>query len=399
MVEQGLVVTADGEILRGVSVGAEGVATGEGVFDTSMMGYQEVLTDPSFAGQVVVMTTAHLGNYGVTPLDDQAAKPWVSGFVIRALSRRYSNWRAEGSLGDYLRHWGIVTIADVDTRRLTRHIRDRGSQPVAIGVGVTEAEMKELASSAPKMEGRNLVDLVTTGEAYFASAKGERKGSVVAIDLGMKRCVIDDFTSKGLDVEVVPATTSAADILARKPTGVFVSSGPGDPEPLVTTVETVKSLLGKTPIFGICLGHQVIGLALGAKTYKLPFGHHGGNHPVKRFSNGRVEITAHNHGFTLDLWSLTGSVPPKREGLVTRNLLPESVVTDFGVVRPTHQSLNDGTLEGLECDSIPAFSVQFHPEAAPGPNDSRDLLENFAQMMGIEGANEPPASVEEGGDA
>ncbi len=374
-------VTADGEVFNGHSVGAEGVTTGEAVFNTSMTGYQEILTDPSYAGQVVVMTSPHIGNYGVTHADDQSSRPAVSGFVVKSLSRRQSNWRAEGSLPEYFASNGVVAISDVDTRRLTRHIRDRGAMPVAMGSGVSEAELRQAAAEAPSMEGRDLASAVSTKTPYHLEAQGEEQGLVVAIDLGMKRDILVNLTRRGFSVDVVPALTPTEDILARDPVGVFVSNGPGDPEPLQVTTSTLRGLIGKRPLFGICLGHQVLGLALGARTFKLPFGHHGGNHPVRRLEDGHVEMTAQNHGFAVDLWTLTDAKPPERAGLAGPELLPERVETDFGPVRPTHQNLNDGTLEGMALDDHDAFSVQYHPEAAPGPHDAGPLFDTFASMI------------------
>jgi carbamoyl-phosphate synthase small subunit len=373
--------TADGEIFTGVSVGVEGVTTGEAVFNTSMTGYQEILTDPSYAGQVVVMTSPHIGNYGIASDDAQSARPAVSGFVMRALSRRHSNWRAEGSLAEYFRDNGVVALSEIDTRRLTRHIRDRGAMPVALGAGVDEAELKKIAAEAPPMEGRDLVTEVSTPEPYRLEARGESRGLVVALDLGMKRDILTNLTQRGFDVDVVPALTPAEDILSRDPVGVFVSNGPGDPEPLVTITQTLRGIIGRAPLFGICLGHQVLGLAVGAETFKLPFGHHGGNHPVRRLDDGRVEVTAQNHGFAVDLWSLTDRQPPERAGLAGPEMLPERVPTPFGTVRPTHQNLNDGTLEGMALDDHPAFSVQYHPEAAPGPHDATGLFDRFARLI------------------
>jgi carbamoyl-phosphate synthase small subunit len=380
-VKPALLVTADGAVFRGRSVGAEGVAIGEAVFNTSMTGYQEIITDPSYAGQVVVMTAPHIGNYGVNEDDSQSRGPAVAGFVIRSLSRRDSNWRSEGSLASYLRSQGVVALSDLDTRRLTRHLRDRGAMPVAMGSGVDETELREIAASAPSMEGQDLASTVTTDRPYRVEAEGEPRGLVVAIDLGIKRDIVRNLTTRGFEVEVVPAATTAEEILGLGALGVVVSNGPGDPEPLTVVITTVKGLMGRTPVFGICLGHQVLGLALGAKTFKLPFGHHGGNHPVRRLADGGVEITAQNHGFAVDLWSLSPGEPPAREGLIGPELLPGVVETPFGSARPTHQNLNDGTLEGLALEEVSAFSIQYHPESAPGPSDARGLFDRFAEMI------------------
>lgn len=376
-----LLATADGATFRGRSVGAEGVCTGEAVFNTSMTGYTEIITDPSYTGQVVVMTAPHIGNYGVTKFDQQSAKAHVSGFVMRSMSRRGSNWRSEGSIADFFLTYDIVAISDVDTRRLTRHIRDQGAMPVAIGSGIGEQEIIDVARAAPGMVGLDLASLVSPEESYRLSAEGDRRGLIVAIDLGMKTDITKNLTDRGFDVQVVPYRTSATEILEFKPDGVFISNGPGDPEPLSATAQTLRELIGKIPIFGICLGHQVLGLAVGATTFKLPFGHHGGNHPVRRLSDGKIEITAQNHGFAVDLWSLSELDAPERNGLVTADLLPAGVGTRYGILRPTHQNLNDGTVEGMELEDYPVFSVQYHPEAAPGPRDAGPLFDQFVSLI------------------
>jgi carbamoyl-phosphate synthase small subunit len=380
---EALAVTADGQVFRGRSVGADGITTGEVVFNTSMTGYQEIFTDPSYAGQVVVMTTSHIGNYGVSALDDQAVQPFASGMIIRALAQRHSNWRSEGGLEEWLAARGLVALADVDTRRLTRHIRDAGAQPLAMGSGVTEAELREAAEAAPSMEGRALAFEVTTPARYDVPAVGASRGRVVALDLGMKRDITHHLARVGFDVTVLPGTATAGEVLALDPVGFFISNGPGDPEPLEGPVSTIRALLGEVPTFGICLGHQVLGLALGGSTFKLPFGHHGGNHPVKRLDDGRVEITAQNHGFAVDPWSFGDepAPPPDGGGRPWEVALPERFETQFGAAAPTHQNLNDGTLEGLRCLDIPAFSVQYHPEAAPGPHDALGLFDDFVALI------------------
>lgn len=374
----GLLVTADGAAFRGRSIGAAGVAVGEVVFNTAMAGYQEIVTDPSYSGQVVVMTAPHIGNYGVNESDDQSERLHVRALVTRSMSRIDSSWRSVGSFTDYLAGYDVVVLTDVDTRRLTRHIRERGAMPVAIGSDVDEAELAVLAASTPGMEGRDLVRGVTTDEPYRVDPEGEIRGRIVAYDFGIKRDIVAAFAARGLSVDVVPAETTAEMILADPPDGVFLSNGPGDPEPLRASIEAVRGFLSRVPVFGICLGHQVLGLALGATTYKLPFGHHGGNHPVRCIADGKVEITAQNHGFAVDLGALDDSSLPRRTGPGPSDLLPDRVETEFGLVEATHRNLNDGTLEGLACREVDAFSVQYHPEAAPGPNDAAGLFDRFA---------------------
>ena len=311
---RGALALADGTVFRGAAVGAEGMATGEVVFNTAMTGYQEIATDPSYAGQVVVMTAPHIGNYGTSTFDDQAAAPFCTGFVMRSMSRLDSSWRSEGTFSTWLRERGVVALSDIDTRRLTRHIRDHGAMPAAIGAEVDDADLITAAAAAPRMEGQDLTRLVTTDQPYIREPQGEATARVVAYDFGIKSDILAQLTRRGAEVHVVPASMSAADVLALKPTGVFLSNGPGDPEPLTGAIAAVRGLLGNVPIFGICLGQQVLGLALGAATHKLPFGHHGGNHPVRNLHDGTVDITSQNHGFTVDLWSLTDRQRPEIDG-------------------------------------------------------------------------------------
>ena len=381
---RGVLVTADGEVFEGRSVGAEGVRVGEVVFNTSMTGYQEVLSDPSYAGQVVVMTSPHIGNYGTNAEDDQSGSPAARGLVVRSLSRRHSNWRAEGSMAEFLRAHDMSAVAELDTRRLTRHIRAHGAMPVAIGGDIDTRELAEIAASAPHMTGQDLATTVTTSEPYLVEPSRTAIGRAVALDFGMKRDIGRQLSARGLEVHVLPASATAGEVMALSPDGVFLSNGPGDPEPLTHQIETIRSLLGNVPVFGICLGHQVLGLALGATTFKLGFGHHGGNHPVRSLQDGRVAITAQNHGFAVDLWSLTDQVAPLVDGLPGPQLLPEVVTGDFGEIRSTHQNLNDGTLEGMRCVDVQAFSVQYHPEAAPGPRDATGLFDEFMALMDLD---------------
>jgi carbamoyl-phosphate synthase small subunit len=368
---------ADGTIFEGRAHGKDGGTTGEVVFTTGMTGYQEVLTDPSFTGQLVTMTAPQIGNTGINAEDPESvdSKPQVAGFIIRDASPVVSSYRAQESLDEYLTRYGVVAISDVDTRRLTRYLRDNGSQNGAIGTE-DPATLVDRAKAAPSMEGLDLVARVTPQKPYeFSEPRGaewamqmqeghaappsqvKREYRVVAVDYGAKRNILRCLHDSGCKVTAVPAGTSAADILAMNPDGVFLSSGPGDPAALPYAVKTIQDLLGKKPIFGICLGHQLLARALGGSTYKLKFGHRGLNQPVKDLSTGRIEITTQNHGFVVDLESLKG------------------------IAQSTHVHLNDGTSEGLEAPAHKAFSVQYHPEAAAGPHDALYLFDRFRRLM------------------
>ncbi len=366
-----LLALADGSLWPGRAFGALSDRTGEIVFNTSQTGYQEVLTDPSYHGQIVVMTQPHIGNYGTNGDDDESARPWVAGFVMRAASPLASNWRAGQTLDAYLAERGVAAITDVDTRALVRHIRTYGAQNAALSSLDPQPErVVALARAAPDMNGLDLVRAVTCAEPYPwaeaapgwgleapAAPATSRRFHVVAYDYGIKRNILRLLAAHGCRVTVVPAQTPAADVLALQPDGVFLSNGPGDPAAVTYAIASVRQLLGRVPIFGICLGHQILGLALGATTYKLKFGHRGGNQPVKHQPTGRVEISSHNHGFA-----------------VQADSLPDGVAV-------THVNLNDGCVEGLRAPAQRAFSVQYHPEAAPGPHDARYLFGDFVALM------------------
>ncbi|HEX9530277.1 MAG TPA: glutamine-hydrolyzing carbamoyl-phosphate synthase small subunit [Acidimicrobiales bacterium] len=349
-----LLVMADGTTFEGEAVGARpvgGVATGELVFNTVMSGYQEVITDPSYAGQVIAFTYPHIGNYGVVPHDDESRRPFCRGVVVRDLARRASSWRAAEGLDGFLARHGVPAITGVDTRRLTRHVREAGSMPCAFGVA-DERVLKAAALDEPGTRGVDLVATVTTAVPYRVG-KGPR--TVVAYDFGIKRTILRHLAGIA-EVEVVPAATPAAEVLDRHPDGVFLSNGPGDPAAVAYASDAITGLLGEVPVFGICLGHQLLATALGATTFKLPFGHHGGNHPVRRLAGGAVEITSQNHNYAVDEGSLQGA-------------------------EVTHVNLNDGVVEGLRARGVPAFGVQYHPEAGPGPHDAEYLFEEFRSLM------------------
>ena len=376
---QAMLALEDGRIFRGRGFGATVEAAGEVVFNTSLTGYQEIFTDPSYAGQIVVLTNPHIGNYGTTPSDAESSRPYIQGLVTREFSAMSSNWRSTEVADDYLERSGIPVIAEVDTRAVVRHLRTNGVMRgvIASGENLDADALVAKARSIRKMEGTDLASVVSTREAYTwdASEPKNQTGDVllpgadettdgkplhvVAYDFGIKQNILRMLTREGCRVTVVPAKTTAEETMAMNPDGVFFSNGPGDPEPLSYAVETVRKLQGKAPIFGICLGHQIFGLALGGKTYKLKFGHHGGNHPIMNHQTGKVEITAQNHNFNVD---------------------PESLPAD---VQRTHTNLNDQTLAGLRHKTDPMFSVQYHPEASPGPHDSHYLFKDFRKMMEV----------------
>jgi carbamoyl-phosphate synthase small subunit len=363
-----LLVLADGTVFEGEAMGAlvpaggaapgqHGAApalslsTGEIVFNTCLSGYQEVITDPSYAGQVIAFTYPHIGNYGVSPEDEESGRPFCRGIVVRELAPRPSSWRSAEDLESYLRRHGVAGITGVDTRRLTRHVRSVGAIPCALGTA-PQGELLAAARAEPGTEGMDLVRGVTTTEPYRRAGGPWR---VVAYDFGIKSTILANL-ARIAEVEVVPAATPADEVLSRQPDGVFLSNGPGDPAALGHLVDNIALLVGRVPIFGICLGHQLLAAALGGSTYKLKFGHHGGNHPVRRLLTGAVEITSHNHGYAVTEGTVQGA-------------------------DVTHIDLNDGVIEGLRCRDERAFSVQYHPEAGPGPHDARYLFEEFRRLM------------------
>ncbi len=383
-----LLALADGTVFEGRALGHVGEAIGEVVFNTAMTGYQEVLTDPSYKGQIITMTCPHIGNYGVTPEDIESRKVWAEGFVVMEASRSASNWRGKECIQDYLAKAKIVAIEGLDTRALTRHLREKGSQQAVIThVAADRAAAVKKAKQAPSILGRDLVAEVTSKRSYeWEAGSGEwmpdvvpvrgrsdrrTPWRVVAYDFGVKENILRRLVDVGCHVTVVPASTSAAEVQALTPDGVFLSNGPGDPEGVPYAMEAVRALIGRYPVFGICLGHQIIGLALGLKTYKLKFGHHGSNHPVIDIRTRKVEITSQNHNFAVQSPIPIAGVPER----------PVTIETKLGKVSITHMSLNDQSIEGMVCLDHPVFSVQYHPEASPGPHDSAYLFEEFVQLM------------------
>jgi carbamoyl-phosphate synthase small subunit len=355
----GVLALEDGRSFRGRSWAADGESCGEMVFNTSMTGYQEVLTDPSYAGQIVCMTYPLIGNYGVNKADEESSRPWVEGFVVREASRVASSWRAEETLDAYLKRWNIVAIEGIDTRALVRHIRDKGAMRACIStIDFDEASVVEKARRSPSMENRELASAVTTDAPYSFAAQGEERFHVVCYDFGVKRNSLRELSALGCRITVVPASTPASEVMSLKPDGVFLSNGPGDPASMNKEVEQIRELVKTSvPTFGICFGHQLLGRAFGGKTFKLTFGHRGGNQPVQDLASGGVEITSHNHGFAVE----AGSLP--------------------GEMEVTHINLNDKCVEGMRHTTLPIISVQYHPEAAPGPHDAEHHFQRFIQLM------------------
>ena len=374
---QAILALEDGRIFRGHGYGHPSECQGEVVFNTSLTGYQEIATDPSYAGQIVVLTNPQIGNYGTNRADNESAKPYIEGLIVREFSPISSNWRSEQVTDEYMERYSVPVLAEIDTRALVRHLRTNGVMRGVISTDVSNPDaLVAKARAIRKMDGTDLARVVSTkasytfdeddsrnqsGDALLAYAHEDpkqRKLHVVAYDFGIKHNILRMLTREGCRVTVVPAETAAKDVLELKPDGVFLSNGPGDPEPVDYAVKAIQNMMGRVPVFGICLGHQLCGLALGGKTYKLKFGHHGGNHPVRNNVTGKVEITAHNHNFAVD---------------------PDSI--NANEVELTHVDLNDQTLEGLRHKTLPLFSVQYHPEAAPGPHDSHYLFHDFRKMM------------------
>jgi len=389
---QAILALEDGRIFRGHGYGHPGECQGEVVFNTSLTGYQEIATDPSYAGQIVVLTNPQIGNYGTNQADNEAARPYIEGLIVREFSAVSSNWRSEQVTDEYMERYAVPVLAEIDTRALVRHLRTNGVMRGVISTAETGTDkLVARARSIRKMDGTDLAKVVSTKTAYefdendsrnqsgdpllppskagypiLDTGRGSDSGQgrettnlhVVAYDFGIKQNILRMLTREGCRVTVVPAQTSAEDVFALKPDGVFLSNGPGDPEPVDYAVKAIRDMMGRVPVFGICLGHQLCGLALGGRTYKLKFGHHGGNHPVRNNVSGKVEITAHNHNFAVD---------------------PDSI--NANEVELTHVDLNDQTLEGLRHKTLPLFSVQYHPEAAPGPHDSHYLFRDFRRMM------------------
>lgn len=360
----GYLLLEDGRAFSGELIGTHGMALGEAVFNTSMTGYQEVLTDPSYAGQIVAMTYPLIGNYGTTPVDAESSRVQTAGFVVREVSETFSNWRAQSGLDAYLRAAGIAGLTEVDTRALTRHLRSAGAMRAAIApAAVPREELLHRILAHPRMEGLDLTCGVSTPVPYDTAPDGAERFRVLAYDFGVKRHSLELLAERGCRVTTLPSTTPAEQILEQEPDGFFMSNGPGDPDAVEPALRTVRLLAEReVPIFGICLGHQLLARAFGGRTFKLLYGHRAGNHPVRRLSDGAIEITAQNHGFAV------------RAG-------PGDSVEGGAGLRVTHLNLNDGTIEGLEHRELPIFSVQYHPEAAPGPHDSRYLFDRFLGEM------------------
>jgi carbamoyl-phosphate synthase small subunit len=374
---QAILALEDGRIFRGHGYGSPGECQGEVVFNTSLTGYQEIATDPSYAGQIVVLTNPQIGNYGTNQADNESAKPYIEGLIVREFSPISSNWRSEQVTDEYMERYAVPVLAEIDTRALVRHLRNNGVMRGVISTDVSDPDaLIAKARAIRKMDGTDLARVVSTKSLYTFDADDSRNQTgepllgldsndefrkrlhVVAYDFGIKYNILRMLTRESCRVTVVPAETTAQDVLDLKPDGVFLSNGPGDPEPVDCAVKAIRDMMGRVPVFGICLGHQLCGLALGGKTYKLKFGHHGANHPVRNNATGKIEITAHNHNFAVD---------------------PDSI--NANEVELTHVDLNDQTLEGLRHKTLPLFTVQYHPEAAPGPHDSHYLFHDFRQMM------------------